>query len=402
MAPCPSRAKFRNMKASLIKTAFTAAFFLSLLLPGLGALTGIGRQSDEDIFWMELRSKQPFSLESPRKFNGWFEDNLGFRAGFFGLHERIVHELFGQSANEGRVQVGRNGFLFLGDRFFRTFSRHSGLAPFDRQELEKAAESYGRLTAALERLGIPVLLVVAPDKASVYPEYYPAWVKKPRQALPEEWSSMLPGGAHFLAPALRRAKGVWAPRELYLKQDTHWNTLGAHLAYEDTVAAMERLLGRRLVAFRVSGAQPSVGTAGSQDLARFIGRPARHETYHLDFIPPLPQSSSESAWPAVGAPHRQTETPQALNDLEVLFIHDSFLLVNLEVYESTFKKMVAVHLDRLTGGEEDENVAAALRSGREKPALAVIFLVERNIVDNAGKIATLAGMLEPVRKSAGP
>lgn len=383
------------MRSGFFAILFIGLFFLFLMLPGIGAFTGIGRQSAEDIRWSEQRAKWPFSVDSPRAFNRWFEDNLGWRGRFFGMHERIVHGILGQSPSEGRVRVGREGFLFLGDDFMRVFSRHAGVEALSGQELEESAKSYAALVAVLEKLGIPALLVIAPDKPSIYPDMLPSYVKAPRPALPMEWGKMLPGGAHYLAPALLAARKKWAPRLVYLRNDTHWNALGAYAAYRDVLAAMQDMLGRRLAAIELRGVKDVRYDSIHPDLARFMYLSLPYYTFELEFVPPLCSGCKDSAWPQADSPNRLVQCQDALNDIEVLFVHDSFLGVYRSVYDSTFSRLITMHIRDLENEGENAEALQLLREGRAKPTIAVIMLVERTIAWHAPAIASLARRLDP-------
>lgn len=374
------------MKQRTIAILFSTLFFLFLALPGLGALTGMGRQSEEDILWSELRKKWPFGVSSPRAFNRWFEDNIGWRGSFFSMHEALIYGIFGQSPREGRVRIGRNGFLYLGDDFFDVFSRHAGTKALGRKEMEAAANSYAALVTTLEKLDIPTLIVIAPDKPTVYPENLPSWVQAPRAALSEEWGRMLPGGAHFLAPALLRAKEEWAPRLIYLKEDTHWNSLGSYAAYRDIIASIENLLKRQLARHEAVEVKDILLEGIHPDLARFMYLRRPYATFNLDFTPPLRTECQNVAWPDPESTDRIFECKGALNDLEVLFIHDSFLGVNHPLYESTFSKLITMHITSLDAAANNETATRLLREGKVKPDLVVIMLVERTIAAHAPKI----------------
>jgi hypothetical protein len=159
-----------------------------------------------------------------------FRDHL-IRAGF-----RLQLALFGQSPAPG-VLLGREGWLY--------FTQESALDDYLRAIplSEAAVRDMVRLQVErrdwLAARGMAYLVVLAPNKATVYPEFMPPGLH-PLGALSRLDQVVGPlrraGVAVLdLREALARAK---ARRRAYLKTDTHWNGWGAFAGAAALVAAL--------------------------------------------------------------------------------------------------------------------------------------------------------------------
>jgi alginate O-acetyltransferase complex protein AlgJ len=107
----------------------------------------------------------------------------------------------------------------------------------NKKDIVKELES---LNQYLKSQGITLLIVVAPNKASIYPD------KLPEQIKPLAAQSKLDGLIPYLEknnlpvmvdlrPALRAAR---QDQDVYYKTDTHWNGYGALVAYTTIINAL--------------------------------------------------------------------------------------------------------------------------------------------------------------------
>ena len=151
------------------------------------------------------------------------------------MHPLLNHLLFtiGVSTNPSQVVIGKDGWLYLGDRHERTITvTRNGATVEDAKisaEIGLATRSWEQW---LKGRGVRMyLLMLCPNKDTIYPEFSPDWMQatgnSPTNALLANVSQDL-----YVDPrgALRAAKHEFlAP--LYYKTDTHWNGLGAWVAF---------------------------------------------------------------------------------------------------------------------------------------------------------------------------
>jgi hypothetical protein len=137
------------------------------------------------------------------------------------------------------VWLGRDGWLF-----FNHEADSSYLAADDprlARRLSAWARALPEWRAWLAERGIRLLIVVAPDKQSVYDDYLPPLPRKLRAAVPLdhlvcEWRTADPRlDVIDLRPPLRDAR---AGRAVYYRTDTHWTPAGAIVGYRAAARAL--------------------------------------------------------------------------------------------------------------------------------------------------------------------
>lgn len=127
-----------------------------------------------------------------------------------------------------QVVVGRKGWLY----FRPALNSALGAGRMEPDEMTRLADALAAMADRLALRGTRLVLLIAPDKASVYPQYLPCYI------LPG--STGLTDRVRLLT--LLKERGVLAPdlfslfqasgAPLYLQTDTHWNARGAWLAFD--------------------------------------------------------------------------------------------------------------------------------------------------------------------------
>ncbi len=132
-----------------------------------------------------------------------------------------------------KVVEGKHGWLFLGRDTNDVIHQHTGRLRFDQRRLEDWRHVLENRDSWLGQRQIPYLFLVPPNAHSVYPEHLPDWVA-PVAARP-----VLQLLDHF-RDTESQARIIYPLDELvahkehdlvYAQTDTHWNELGAFLAY---------------------------------------------------------------------------------------------------------------------------------------------------------------------------
>ena len=167
-----------------------------------------------------------------------------------------------RQAGAGRVLEGKDGWRFLGDDLGRACRpAQPPAAVIDRLE---------RVARGLRASGRDVVIAIAPDKSTVYPELLG---DRPRQRFAcaarnrREYWPLIEASPDLLAlrgPLLAAKAG--SREALYRSTDSHWNTLGASIALR---AILDRLdAGVRVAAGEIVRRPPLRYTG---DLDRLLG-----------------------------------------------------------------------------------------------------------------------------------
>jgi alginate O-acetyltransferase complex protein AlgJ len=327
-----------------------------------------------------------------------FDFALSFLSLFFYPH--------GISTNPDQVFIGKEDWLYLGEQYGKTVSRdRNGTTAQDY----KIAGAIGRATESwsqwLNFNGVRVFRVMlGPDKGTIYPEFLPDWAQPAATTATDTLLANVSEGLYIdTRPALKTAKSEFS-ESLYYKTDTHWNSLGAWVAFrafEKDVARAEpdlQLLSEHHV--RVS----KVNRRQGGDLAKFLrlkdtlrdnevvvdirsARPIEIEQYDFE-TGRLKRSGGN---PQIHTAQRPllVKSEQALNQKRVLWLRDSFGTAMAPFMAATFSETLQLHYD----AANPELFARLVETF--KPDYVFITVVER------GARRKRFGSLPPLISSAG-
>jgi len=134
-----------------------------------------------------------------------------------------------------KVEKGREGWLFLKEEVAgrNELLQSLGIRPYRDLEHKLWNLIIAQRAAWANAQGIQYLMVIVPNKTSIYPEFLPARYHRAslNRALPD------PPGVSIvnLTNDLIRQKSIG---QLFYKNDTHWNELGAFVGYQSLMRAL--------------------------------------------------------------------------------------------------------------------------------------------------------------------
>lgn len=277
------------------------------------------------------------------------------------------------------VLVGKDGWLdFTRGRNLDDFQN---AIPFSPTNLEALAGVMQACYQYAQGRGITFLVVMAPNKASIYPD------KLPEQIRPLSDTSRLDQLNSYLRahkipevldlrPALRDAR---KQRDVYYKLGTHWNEYGAYVAYKTILQALSEShpdvipYPAKFLRFR---SLPPGETRSVADIARLIQanylvlepvlfstRDTRDLFNEIDF----------SAPGAIPGYHKMTWIPESQLPI-VLMYHDSFGLVGLNNFLAmNFSKVFYIQRSASSGPLDKRTIE------QFAPDIIIYEVVERNL-----------------------
>jgi len=295
---------------------------------------------------------------------------------------------FGISTNPNQVMIGKDNWLYLGDQYEKTISVKRRIAT---EEDIKTAREIERQSKAWKqwymRKGVRLYKVmIGPDKDTVYPEFLPDWVQPVAGSATDELLANVPHEIYVdTRSALIDAKSQFL-KPLYYKTDTHWNSLGAWVAYRAFALDIARtetdlrwLSEKQVVVSKVTERHGG-------DLAKFLRmaevlrdsevkiedvgkRPVETEQYDFE----TGKLNATGGNPPIGAPKRPllVKSKHALNERRVLWLRDSFGTALSPFMAATFTETLQLHY-----GEIDPKSLVRLVN-TFKPDYVFVTVVER-------------------------
>jgi hypothetical protein len=314
----------------------------------------------------------------PAWVEAYFADHLAGRAALVAWHGRVKADWLGASPNP-KVWLGRDGWLFYNHTAEAGFvPPHDPAFP---TRLDRWADALSARRAWLADRGIRFLVVAAPDKQSVYPEFLPPLARRRGPTPLDELLARCRRDPELrvldLRGALRAARPP-APDDprgrLFWLTDTHWSPAGDYVAYAATVGALARWYPALAPAPAAAFAHLSMVFPGG-DLARLTGLVGRRP----EDVPRLARLTPARARPAAGPgpyqpdPNLSHVRPRAWETgapglPRVLLLGDSFA-------DDDLCTLLAEHCGRLVRVGSYQGQEPLVE--RERPDVVIFEFVER-------------------------
>jgi len=315
------------------------------------------------------------------RFDAAFSDRFAARNALIALEHAISVRGF-HSSPVGNVVLGRDQWLYFAGEDGHALDRHfRGTMPFGDDMVRQLRDELERRRQYLAARGIAYVVSVAPDKATIYPEHLPTWITHMRAPTPLERTAELlkrDPALHFvdLREPLLEAK---RSRQVYYRTDSHWNYLGAIVAYEAIMNEVQRVVGvDRLPRIAPPDVPPYVEGVDRYrgDLARLLGIWTGYE--EPDFAPfakVLGDPSRRCARRVDDGKDDGFEVYACARapDLRAVVYRDSMAIPLIPLLSENFRRVVFVGSRRLDPALIE----------RERPDVVIEEFVERNLLATA-------------------
>lgn len=215
--------------------AVIALFLLAITVPLLGMETGLYIPKNEEN--RTLAPKAP--VTDAKGYEAYFNDHFGFRWELVSLCS-LWKSMAGNHLVSKEVLKGRAGWLFYttDNADFDPIATYQGKNLYDETRLQTICENLQKITDGLKERNIRFLVVIPPNKCTVYPEYLPKAANKPgEQTRLDQIKNYLKNNSTVdlldLRPLFAQKK---QDATLYYKTDTHWNEYGAFFAAQEILS----------------------------------------------------------------------------------------------------------------------------------------------------------------------
>ena len=238
--------RYMDQKAALSILRSTVFFCVCvlLLIPSVYTVLNILNQGKMPVFAASaVNEKKPdipqFSWDTPEVFlesvEPYYSKTYALRHLFIRWYCTSSIRLLDESPVP-IVVAGKDGWLFVD--LNGSLDDHRGMGQLNQRQLNDTKLKWTYIKNYLDSKGIYLLVVFAPDKETVYPEFLPArlgpFIENTRlnQVIAE--ISTIPGMEYVdLRSTLKSAKGQYP---LFYKVNSHWNALGAFIGYQEVLS----------------------------------------------------------------------------------------------------------------------------------------------------------------------
>jgi len=368
--------KLVKKKLSPKNYAFIAIFLTIICAPGFVSLIGV--YPGENTEQRELAKKPVFKLNKttiasyPKEYENYINDNFGIKNSLVFLNNYLNVKLLGVSPMD-RVILGKNGWLYYAkDGDINMAEDYRGITLFTDEQLKKINNNLKEQKNWLEARGIPFVLLFAPNKETIYPEYLPANIKKVQEKTRlEQLISYLKKNSDIDIIDLRNdlVNGK-TQGSLYYVTDSHWNELGAFYGQKAIMKEVNKYFPK-VKSKELSDFNLVKETTEGGDLAKMLNLQEQFTEKDTHLIPKIPYK-----WHTVLAyNYRLTQGMVTENDNKtlprLLMFRDSYT-INLQPYLSDYFSTAVYQWNH----SFDTNLVL-----EAKPDIVVHEVVERYIIE---------------------
>lgn len=365
--------------------------YLSLLLVGLFFVVPVSILfTSETKVLNEEKRETAFFPSFPQKISSrniktyfhlidvFLADHFPLRARFFAVYSHLFASEF-SGISQDKCIVGKENWLFLGNYYAHTIDRLIGKWRYSGKALTQRIDDYAALDQLATSRQIPFIMLIAPNKSSIYPEFLPDFIRPvPRKFYQDVSDGLLRRGVALfdVTQALRDAKDKGI---LYYRSDSHWNLLGAHVAFTRLAEFANKKFALNIPTLEDMQLKPAgpfvgglVGIGGYKNYQplpgdNYITQMPDVEMTSLEY--PITQDTELLSLPENSDKIFTVTNRHALTDMSLWVLGDSFATALRPYVSVVFETVVYVPHKRL---EE------VLASERKKPDLILWEVVERH------------------------
>lgn len=358
------------MKEKITMYLWRGSFLLLILVPGIISIFHKDIKSNATEENRVLAKKPQFTLDNylnySQEYTNWYDDHLPFRQKLVQLNSLLSYELFSSSTSEN-VIVGKDGwFFYTNEEAGDPLKDYKGMLEYDSASIERMTEYLENVQEEMNRHEVEFVVLIPPNKESVYDEYMPDYIRKNgKAAQTDAFVEYLQDNSSINVVYPKEEMLQYKDEyQLFFKQDTHWNLLGAFIGEQQI---LDVLYGERssLEGEKIVDKELVVRPSAEKDLARMMNL----QDYFSDIEYSVEGYDDFDSWDST---YLQNETP-AHND-KVLFVGDSFRRSLKPYLNSDFSQVYIVTREEYTHDMLE----------KFKPDIVVLECVERysgNIAD---------------------
>lgn len=282
--------------------------------------------------------------------------------------------------------VGKNGWLFLGDKYSNTLTEKRNLTSDIRPQVDQMAKARIAWDKYVKSYGGKGYFVsFAPDKHSVYPELSPNWLIENGGSKNTQYLLSSAKGDHTFINMGISFDELKKNGPIYYKTDSHWNKRGAWAGYKELSERIsEQIPGIKWL--NDSDIKLIKSEKNGGDLSRFLrlqdllsdteftakvpgAQTVKVYDWHGEFKKELPINNSTINRYIP----QETRNDSAMNKLRVLWLTDSFGYGLEPFMNATFSNIFQVHYQKAMA--TPQIMTGVLNT--YKPDLVIVTAVER-------------------------
>ncbi|MDD6395305.1 MAG: hypothetical protein PUB37_03880 [Firmicutes bacterium] len=219
----------------LFSFVYIFAILVVCTVPMLGMFLGWGSESTENRTLSGLpelinatEDSKELNTEYTAELGDYISENFGFRQELVTANSVINEKLFFRASNE-KVILGKDGWYY----FNETRDDYTGRSALSDRGIYRLKKTLDLINEYAETNNITMVFFSAPNKNSMYQQFMPGnIIKSKKQSNLDRLSESMTYCDYYIdMKAELKSKMEKDSRYYYLKNDSHWNNLGALTAF---------------------------------------------------------------------------------------------------------------------------------------------------------------------------
>ncbi|PSG90542.1 alginate O-acetyltransferase AlgX-related protein [Aurantibacter aestuarii] len=306
-------------------------------------------------------SFQPSSIHPKvlvSEFKSYYAEHYGSKETLLTNYIAFKKNTLKENALPNRIIKGKNDWWFLGNHYNNSLNDAFGVERFSENDLYNISKYLESWDTYLKTKDIVFYILIVPDKNKIYKEHLPfkMTTKFPRVNQLESYLKDKDLNFINLTSTILKAKQT---NQVYLKNDTHWSSLGAFSGYKRLLENIQHKFNIKpelLENYSIVNEESYQG-----DIPRLV--------YEEDpIIKPYLDKSIYNFKQIFDYEYERHYFNES-RETDILLFHDSFMLAMIPFMNETFKNtrfLKSIQLDRA-------------KIEAYQPDIVVLELVERNL-----------------------
>ena len=182
----------------------------------------------------ELFNENRFNINFSKEFDAWINDRFRGRTKILRAYNTCDYFIMGKVDNNMAFKGEDNWLFYKGDESIINFQNRK---LYSDEQLTKIRDIINMRKKYLKKYGIDYYIMIVPDKNRVYGEYYPKYIHKLFDyGRGEQLVAYLKENNIDVIYPLKELTSAKEVGVVYYKYDTHWNTYGAFIGYEEMMS----------------------------------------------------------------------------------------------------------------------------------------------------------------------
>ena len=206
---------------------------------------------------------QPFV----KKYTSYFDDHVPYRNSVTAFYNKSLIDIFNVSSND-KVLLGKDGWLYFKGNNKEAFDEYQGKEILSPDQMQILEEYLVTTNNKLKKQNKQFVVSIAPNKETIYPEYFPKGYARGGITKIDQVGSMLTENKIIFSDLRGSLLEAKQDRQIYYKTDTHWNLHGGYIQYSNIMKDLG-LSARPIDYFKINNLPEQ---ASGELVAKMLGR----------------------------------------------------------------------------------------------------------------------------------